>query len=50
MATEKRFLNAEDVSRYMDISKPMAYKIIRSLNEELGRQGYITIEIGRAHV
>ena len=35
MTGEKRFLNASDVSEYMDISIPMAYKIIRRLNDEL---------------
>ena len=39
MTTEKRFLNATDVSEYMGISKPMAYKIIRKLNDELVSQG-----------
>lgn len=43
MMEGKRFLNANDVSKYMDISVPMAYKIIRSLNDELKAQGYITI-------
>lgn len=40
---EKNFLNAADVSAYMDISVPMAYKIIRKLNDELKAQGFITI-------
>ncbi|MGN0421592.1 MAG: helix-turn-helix domain-containing protein [Lachnospiraceae bacterium] len=40
---EKNFLNASDVSEYMGISVPMAYKIIRKLNDELKAQGYITI-------
>ena len=40
---EKRFLTAADVSDYMCISIPMAYKIIRKLNEELHAQGYITV-------
>lgn len=43
MTTEKRFLNASDVSEYMGISKPMAYKIIRKLNDELVSQGYIIV-------
>ena len=43
MTTEKRFLNASDVSEYMGISKPMAYKIIRKLNDELISQGYIIV-------
>lgn len=43
MSTEKRFMNATDVADYMGVSKPMAYKIIRQLNNELAEQGYITI-------
>lgn len=39
----KRFLNVNDVAAYMDISVPLAYKIIRKLNDELIQQGYITI-------
>ena len=39
----KRFLNVQDVAAFMDISVPMAYKIIRRLNEELTAQGYITV-------
>ena len=41
--TEKNYLTATDVSEYMGISKPMAYKIIRKLNDELNDQGFITI-------
>lgn len=41
--SEKNFLNAADVSEYMGISVPMAYKIIRRLNDELKSQGYITV-------
>ena len=40
---QKRFLTVDDVSDYMGISIPMAYKIIRKLNEELSKQGYLTI-------
>lgn len=39
----KRFLNASDVARFMGISVPMAYKIIRRLNDELSAQGFITV-------
>lgn len=51
MTSEKRFLNVNDVSSYMSISVPMAYKIIRKLNEELDSQGYITIagKVSRAY-
>ena len=40
---DKNFLNVTDVSKYMDISIPMAYKIIRKLNDELNEQGFLTI-------
>ena len=39
----KRFLNASDVAEFMGISVPMAYKIIRRLNDELSTQGFITV-------
>lgn len=37
------FLSAQEVAQLMGISIPLAYKIIRKLNEELKDQGYITI-------
>lgn len=40
---DKRFLNANDVASFMGISVPMAYKIIRRLNDELSAQGFITV-------
>ncbi|NLD48168.1 MAG: LysR family transcriptional regulator [Clostridiaceae bacterium] len=43
MTSDKKFLNAADVSEYMSISIPMAYKIIRKLNDELNAQGYLTV-------
>lgn len=39
----KLYLRAEDVAEYMDVSVPMAYKIIRRLNDELMSQGYIVV-------
>lgn len=39
----KLYLRAEDVAEYMDVSLPMAYKIIRRLNNELASQGYIVV-------
>ena len=39
----KRYLNADDVAQYMEISVPMAYKIIRKLNNELLAQGYLVV-------
>ena len=41
--SEKNFLSAADVAEYMGVSIPMAYKIIRKLNDELKEQGYITV-------
>lgn len=41
--SEKNFLTAADVSEYMGISVPLAYKIIRKLNDELKANGYITV-------
>jgi len=40
---EKNYLSASDVAEYMGISVPMAYKIIRKLNDELKDQGFITV-------
>lgn len=40
---EKRFLNVNDVAEYMEISVPMAYKIIRKLNDELAAKGYLVV-------
>lgn len=40
---EKRFLNASDVSEYMNISMSKAYKIIKSLNDELSARGFIVV-------
>lgn len=39
----KNYLTAADVSEFMGISVPMAYKIIRRLNDELKANGYITV-------
>ena len=40
---DKKYLKAQDVADYMEISVPMAYKIIRALNDELLSQGYIVV-------
>lgn len=39
----KRYLNVNDVAEYMDVSIPMAYKIIRRLNDELIAKGYLVV-------
>ena len=43
MESEKKFLTAKDISEFMGISVPTAYKMIHQLNEELKAKGYITI-------
>lgn len=40
---DKKYLKAQDVADYMEISVPLAYKIIRSLNDELVAQGYLVV-------
>ena len=40
---DNRFLRVEEVARYMDISVPTAYKLMRRLNDELREMGYLTI-------
>ena len=47
----KKYLRAQDVAEYMEISVPMAYKVIRRLNEELIAQGYLVVagRINRAY-
>lgn len=47
----KRFLDVKDVAAYMGVSTSMAYRIIRNLNHELSRQGYVTVagRVSRAY-
>ena len=40
---EKLFIGATEVSTCMSVSIPMAYKIIKKLNNELSKAGYLTI-------
>ena len=49
---EKKFLGANEVAIYLDVSVSMAYKVIRQLNDELKNAGYITIagKVNRAYL
>ena len=38
-----RFIGAGELANKLDISKPFAYKLIREMNEELQKKGFITI-------
>lgn len=40
---ENRFIRVEDVAAKLGVSKPYAYKLIRQLNEELRKKGFLTI-------
>lgn len=37
------FMNANDVSQELQISRSSAYKVIRRLNDELQKKGYLIV-------
>lgn len=37
------FVKADELSRDLRISKPMAYKLIKEMNEELSKKGFLVI-------
>lgn len=37
------FVTASEVAEELGVSKPVAYKLVRQMNEELNQQGFITI-------
>jgi hypothetical protein len=39
----KMYLTAEEVSAALGVSVGTAYKVIRSMNDELSKDGYLTI-------
>ncbi len=39
----EEFMNAEDVACKLKVSRSLAYKIIRNLNQELQEKGYLVI-------
>mgnify|MGYP000915920181 CR=1 FL=1 len=41
--TDKRFITSEEVARELDVSKSLAYKVVRQLNDELKSNGFMTI-------
>jgi len=40
---DKTFMTAEQVAKELSVSESYAYKVIRELNAELKKQGYVTI-------
>lgn len=43
MEDSKYMLNADEVSKMLNISKGLAYKLIRRMNFELEKEGYIVV-------
>ena len=41
--TNRTFLTVEEVAAELDVSKSYAYKIVKQLNEELKKLGYLTV-------
>ena len=39
-----KMLNVNDVKNLLQVSKPKAYEIIRTLNAELKEKGYLTVQ------
>lgn len=39
---ESQFMNVDEVAKVLFVSKSYAYKVIKRLNEELAKKGYIT--------
>ena len=47
----RQVMTAQEVAEVLDISATSAYKLIRELNDELRRRGYITVRgrVSRAY-
>lgn len=45
---KKNFMTVEEVAQKLNVSKSYAYKIVRELNAELRKLGYLTV-VGRAN-
>lgn len=45
------FMRADEVARELGVSRSYAYKLIKQLNEELRKMGYITVagRVSRRH-
>lgn len=48
---KKPFIRADEIAAELDVSKSTAYKIIKNLNSELRRDGYLTVSgrVNRAY-
>lgn len=43
MTDTRVFYNADDISVILTVSKPTAYRIIKWLNDELSKKGFIVV-------
>ena len=43
MLMEKNFMTVEEVAAELGVSKSYAYKIVKQLNDELQKLGYLTV-------
>ncbi len=43
MANYRYMMSVDDIAKELDCSKSHAYKLVKSLNQELAAQGYITM-------
>ena len=41
--TEKSFMTVEEVAAELRVSKSKSYQIVRELNAEMQKQGYLTV-------
>lgn len=48
----KAFVKAEDIMEIMSVSRAMAYRIMKKLNDELEKKGYIVVSgrVSRAYL
>ena len=40
---EKAYITAQEISEHLGISVGFAYRLIREMNQELKKQGYLTV-------
>ena len=41
--SNNNFMRADEVAEVLSVSKSFAYKVIQNLNDDLKKQGYVTI-------
>ena len=46
----KKFLNEADIRELMQVSRSTAYRIMKTLNDELDKKGKITVPAGQVRI